>query len=218
MLRPILQSRGHLSRLPLLSWRDRPDQRRVRDGALRVSMMVLGALDARACTPRPRVLPQGLLWLALLSCGARSQPLIDDGAGATSGGAFAQDGASPEASSVAPGTTSAPGAQPPIGTSSPPASAPDGSTSVAQDASATCISAGGGGGSGAGSCDAEWSVKCGATSYQVDCACPRGSCVCFGPTTTIVAYPGCPICPDLGPGFSMGLAEVFSRCGFPYPE
>jgi hypothetical protein len=221
LLRPVLQSRSHLSRLPLLSWRDRPDQRGVRNGAVRVSMNILGGPDAGPCFPRRTVLPQGLLCLALLSCGARSQPFIDDGTGATPGGALAQDGAAPEASSVAPGTTSAPGAQPPppIGSSSPPPSAPGGSTSTARDASVTCAPAGGSAsGSGDGNCDVEWSIKCGDTTYQVACACPRGSCVCFGPTTTIVAYPGCPVCPDLGPGSSTRLAEAFSRCGFPYPE
>lgn len=78
------------------------------------------------------------------------------------------------------------------------------------DASTTCMSIGGGGVLGSGECEQSWGETCNGVNYQVDCSCPRGSCVCFGPTTHVVAYSGCPTCPGAGSG------SVFALCGFPW--
>ena len=69
---------------------------------------------------------------------------------------------------------------------------------------------GGGGSSGGGQCSAMFSETCGGISFDVSCACPQGTCACFGPTTTVVAFSGCPVCP--GPNSE---SSVFALCGFP---
>jgi hypothetical protein len=71
--------------------------------------------------------------------------------------------------------------------------------------------AGGGGGGGAGSsgapfCETTGDQTCGGKSYQVTCACPQGTCACFGDTTTVVPFAGCPKCP--------GPSQAFVICGF----
>jgi hypothetical protein len=82
-----------------------------------------------------------------------------------------------------------------------------------------CMTVGGGGGIGNGSCEQSFGEFCGSTNYQVDCACPHGSCVCYGPTTHVVTYPGCPSCPSVQPAVGPGsIAEVFALCGFPFPD
>lgn len=43
--------------------------------------------------------------------------------------------------------------------------------------------------------------------YQATCACPQGTCVCSGSSTTTVAFTGCPTCPT--------LPQAFKLCGFP---
>jgi hypothetical protein len=88
----------------------------------------------------------------------------------------------------------------------------------------TCVGSGGGGGSEEMPvqwCTNTWTETCGATLYQVSCSCPEGDCVCFGPTTHLVSYPGCPHCPEpaidgfMPSGGSTTVAEVFVLCGFP---
>ena len=69
------------------------------------------------------------------------------------------------------------------------------------DDAMACTPSGGGGTTGNGSCSSTVEETCGGNDYQVVCSCPRGSCVCFGPsTTTVVSFDGCPYCPGLGPG------------------
>lgn len=81
-----------------------------------------------------------------------------------------------------------------------------------------CSMGGGGGGGGGGvrSADGGIVTLCetfgqeicgGSTTYQVACACPEGTCACFGPSTTVVSFPGCPSCPS--------LSQAFAACGFP---
>src|ERR1019366_1436804 len=40
---------------------------------------------------------------------------------------------------------------------------------------------------------------------------------CFGPTTHVISFPGCPYCPDLGAAIGRTtVAQVFDLCGFPH--
>jgi hypothetical protein len=80
----------------------------------------------------------------------------------------------------------------------------------------TCTQLGGSGGFGNGQCDNTSGEMCGGINYQVSCACPRGSCVCFGPTTHVVSFPGCPYCPSDPPVGPTTIAQVFALCGFPH--
>jgi hypothetical protein len=88
----------------------------------------------------------------------------------------------------------------------------------AVDDGGACMPMGGGGDEGSGECNQNWSEMCGSTNYQIDCACPRGTCICFGPTTNVVSYPGCPYCPSEPAVGPTTLAQVFALCGFPYPQ
>jgi hypothetical protein len=97
-----------------------------------------------------------------------------------------------------------------------PDSAPtvDAAPSTAHDAASTpCNQTGGGGGGGNGTCTSTFGETCGGTNYQVSCSCPRGSCVCFGQSTTVVNFTGCPSCPGLGSSFATD--DIFALCGFP---
>jgi hypothetical protein len=161
----------------------------------------------------------GLGALVLLSsCGARSQ-LIDEGgddgsvpppaqeddvAGDAAGLVDSTDTDSPDTDSTDTAVSEDAG-------HSNPGPMPDaGGTPPAVDDASTCIANGGGGGSGNGACEESWGEMCGSTNYQVDCTCPRGSCTCFGPTTHVVQFTGCPACP------SGSFADVFALCGFPH--
>jgi len=81
---------------------------------------------------------------------------------------------------------------------------------------AGCVGGGSGGGAGGGSCMSQVEETCAGTNYQVVCSCPQGTCVCFGSSTKIVAFMGCPYCPmsSVGPG-SLNLQDLFGLCGFP---
>jgi hypothetical protein len=48
---------------------------------------------------------------------------------------------------------------------------------------------------------------CGGQSFQVSCACPQANCACFGTSTTIVSFAGCPVCPS--------PSQALRLCGFP---
>jgi hypothetical protein len=63
------------------------------------------------------------------------------------------------------------------------------------------------------SCSSASGETCGTTNYQFSCDCPTGSCVCFGPSTHVVAYDGCPACPGFLPGPPAN--DIFRLCGFP---
>jgi len=66
---------------------------------------------------------------------------------------------------------------------------------------------GGGGSGGTPSCQITSTETCSGTSYQVTCACPQGTCACFGAATTVVSFPTCPACPN--------ISQAFALCGFP---
>jgi hypothetical protein len=169
----------------------------------------------------------GLAAVALLSsCGARSGLLVEGDGGAATiapseddadtgdvGDAEAPDG--PPDTAIAEDDGSA------MSADSNPGSRIDGATApAAGDASAACMMVGGGGSFGAGGCEGSSGEMCGSTNYQIDCSCPRGSCICFGPTTHVVPYAGCPLCPGeplAGQDTGM-LAQAFALCGFPYPH
>ena len=85
------------------------------------------------------------------------------------------------------------------------------------DASPGCVETGGGGSFGSGGCNVTLSETCGGASYTAVCSCPRGSCVCFGDTTTVIQFNGCPYCPG-DPITSQGTptnADIYAACGFP---
>lgn len=98
---------------------------------------------------------------------------------------------------------------------------PDGATAgpmpaddVAPPTSTACTRVGAGGGGGAEDCLSTFGETCGGTNYQVSCSCPRGSCVCFGLSTTVVSFTGCPSCPGLGSSFTTD--DILALCGFPH--
>jgi hypothetical protein len=77
-----------------------------------------------------------------------------------------------------------------------------------------CTQTSGGGSGGNGQCTSNFGETCGAMSYQVVCACPQASCVCFaGGSTHVVDYAGCPYCPGGGP---MTMDDAYTLCGFPH--
>jgi len=80
-----------------------------------------------------------------------------------------------------------------------------------------CMMSGSGGTSGNGACSSTIQETCGGTVYQAVCACPRGTCVCFGDTTTVISMNGCPYCPDLSISSPAAMTpqQVLSLCGFP---
>jgi hypothetical protein len=98
-----------------------------------------------------------------------------------------------------------------------PTPAPDAAPPRASDdASAACSPIGGNMTSGNGECDVAFGESCNGINYQVSCACPLGSCVCFGPASTrVVDFPGCPYCPSTPSIGPTTLAQAFELCGFP---
>lgn len=79
-----------------------------------------------------------------------------------------------------------------------------------------CVQTGGGSSGGNNQCTADISETCGSTNYQVVCACPQGSCACFGESsTTSISYDGCPTCPGIGID-STTMTDLLTRCGFPH--
>jgi hypothetical protein len=77
-----------------------------------------------------------------------------------------------------------------------------------------CTPMGAAGGGGNGECTSSFGETCGGTNYQASCSCPRGSCVCFGLSTTVVSFTGCPSCPGLAPGSTTD--DLLALCGFPH--
>lgn len=82
-----------------------------------------------------------------------------------------------------------------------------------------CAPVGGGGSFGNGQCSSTLSETCNGTNYQIICSCPDAKCACFGPTSQIVAYSGCPYCPS--PGGPVGPSgpppsDLLAQCGFPH--
>jgi hypothetical protein len=69
-------------------------------------------------------------------------------------------------------------------------------------------------GTGAGTlgqteCTTTLGETCGDAGYQATCACPQGTCACFGgAATNVVSFSGCPSCPM--------AEEAFTLCGFPH--
>lgn len=83
----------------------------------------------------------------------------------------------------------------------------------AADASVVCLPSGGGGITQADRCEYTANEICAGIPYEVSCSCPAGTCICFGPTTYVVSYPSCPVCPGTG---SIRAVDGFALCGFPY--
>jgi hypothetical protein len=95
----------------------------------------------------------------------------------------------------------------------------DAAPTASDAARSACTTNGGGGGGGNGECSSTVGATCDGQNYQVSCECPRGTCICFGPSTRVVSFQGCPYCPTLGAAIGTTAAQVFALCGFPaYPE
>jgi hypothetical protein len=97
-----------------------------------------------------------------------------------------------------------------------------GSTPIVLDAASTaCTHWGGASSDGDGRCGVAFGELCGDINYQVSCQCPRGSCVCFGPTTHVVNYAFCPSCglpppgANIPPNVGQMRDQVLALCGFP---
>jgi hypothetical protein len=60
-------------------------------------------------------------------------------------------------------------------------------------------------------------ATCGGATYEATCACPEGTCVCFGPSggTSVVSFAGCPFTPGQGSIGPTTMGQVFALCGFP---
>jgi hypothetical protein len=155
------------------------------------------------------------------ACGSRSDLLESDQSNAAPESGAPRDastGSAPTATATptATGTATAIATTAPTATATPTAhasaTASGGASPPLGDAAAGCTGpVVGSSSAGPGECDWSSGVTCGGANYQIECACPRGSCVCFGPTTHVVNYPGCPSC-------SMSLAQTFALCGFPSPQ
>jgi hypothetical protein len=87
---------------------------------------------------------------------------------------------------------------------------------AADGSSTTCIQFGTAGGGGGAECVSTSQETCGDTIYQASCKCPRASCVCFGQTTTVVSFTGCPACPGLSGDAGVTTDDIFALCGFPH--
>jgi len=68
-----------------------------------------------------------------------------------------------------------------------------------------------------GECTSTLTSTSGGKSYQATCACPEGTCACFGPSSSsrIVSFTGCPFCPGEGSIGPTTSERVFALCGFP---
>lgn len=154
-----------------------------------------------------------LLWT--LACGgAVSGPGMDAG----------EAGPSNDSSTSADGWV--PFSQPSGVTLPPPPPPPPGMLKVppfVDDAGEQCVVTYNPSGAGDTSCFVRLTETCGNTSYYATCRCPQGTCGCFGPTTSVANFPGCPYCPgetltDAGGPWGTGINphDVFALCGFPH--
>lgn len=174
----------------------------------------------------------GLAALAVAACGGQVT-LADDGgppSGTSSQGS--SGGAAGGSSSGGPSTGGSSGqTSPPSGGSTPgfvgadagsaPSTIVDGAAPRTRDAApGRCAmggpgvgGGGGGGGSGGpGSCQVFAQETCAGISYQVTCTCPQATCACFGSSTSVVPFTGCPTC---SPMSAMSAPALFALCGFP---
>jgi hypothetical protein len=179
----------------------------------------------------------GLVGMAGASCGGSVSSSGTDGGsaeGSPSGGASASPsgGGSPGGSSSGGPSGSASGAGSPGGPSStggpPSGTSPPipGPFAGMGGPGCTPMNVGGAGG-GQGECTSMFGETCGGIDYQATCACPQGTCACFGPSTHVISFKGCPACPGAlpnPPGTIGGLTtkgaltmdQVFALCGFPH--
>jgi hypothetical protein len=174
----------------------------------------------------------GATVLALAACGGRVGRANVDGG--SRGDAIAP--VSPSSSS---GGEVPPGTAGPVGSSSagsiPPSSGPSTGSAppgtIPEDASpaptmpspnpaTNCMPSPAGESAGSGQCASMLVNDCNGTRYQVICTCPEQQCACFGPTTKIIPYGGCPYCPfgELGPQAPGGpsISDLFAACGYPH--
>jgi hypothetical protein len=156
----------------------------------------------------------GLVVMAGVSCGGSVSSAGTDGGspeGSTSGSA------SGSASGVGSGKTSSTGSPSSgTGTRSPATTGPRGEPLFDPLAGigAGCLPSMNhtGGGTVGPQCYQPWAETCGGIEYAATCACPQGTCVCFGPSSTqVIRLPGCS-----PPLFCPSQAQAYKNCGFPY--
>jgi hypothetical protein len=162
------------------------------------------------------------LWV--LACGGHVAGQGSEGTEAGAGNPPAQEGGSfflppastgdvPQDAGVAPPSLPPP---PP-----PPSLAPV--PSFLDDAGEQCVFTYNPGAWSSASCTVELTETCGSTTYYATCRCPQGTCGCFGPTSGVASFTGCPACPgettsDAGGPSSNGISprDAFALCGFPH--
>jgi hypothetical protein len=71
----------------------------------------------------------------------------------------------------------------------------------------------GGGSAGNGECSSTLNETYDGSSYQIICSCPDAKCACFGPTSQVIPYSGCPRCPFWG---GPPADDLLAQCGFPH--
>ncbi len=169
---------------------------------------------------RWRAIVFGFAVLGVAACGGKSIGEDDGGASAGSPGPSGGGSSSASGSGATPtfGEDSGTGrsgtnTNPPPGPGPGPTPSDAAAPNPRDAAPSACVMGGGGGGSAGGgggpvTCDIMVQESCGGVNYQVSCACPQGSCACFGTTTSIVSFGGCPTCPM--------PVQAFQVCGFPH--
>jgi hypothetical protein len=169
----------------------------------------------------------GVLVAIIAACGGKTLggDGMDDGGGASSGGA--SSGGTPGSGASSGGTPASNSSAGGGSSSGPPgrgvdASAPRAVDSGELDAIAraadasrvTCSTGAGGGSSGAGSCLSQATEMCtDGLTYQVSCSCPASTCECFASSTVsgssgVIKFSSCPACPSLD--------EMWMLCAFPH--
>jgi hypothetical protein len=88
-------------------------------------------------------------------------------------------------------------------------------TEPSDAASSSCKPTLNGATSGGQQCHSDLTWSCGGAQHEVICGCPQGTCVCFGNSSKVIPYKGCPYCP-LGPGGPGATTpdDLFAQCGF----
>jgi hypothetical protein len=125
----------------------------------------------------------------------------------------------PSTGSAPPSSGSSTGAAPP-GTRVPEDASSAGLTMPSPAPGTNCVPSPASASNGSGQCQSILVNDCNGTHYQVICTCPRQQCACFGPTSKVIPFGGCPYCPSFGPGPQApggpSISDLFAACGYPH--